>query len=61
MILVPAQTFSDAKKNKKINDIMFLKIKLVTIVEGDLKALFSKSSTPRCRGGRYFFPWIAPL
>ena len=25
------------------------------------KVLFSIDSTPRCRGERYFFPWIAPL
>ena len=37
------------------------KVKLVTIVEGDQKAPFSIATTPRCRGGRYFFPRIAPL
>ena len=35
--------------------------KLATIVEGDPKALFSIATTPRSRGGRYCFPWIAPL
>ena len=40
---------------------MFSKIKLATIVEGDPKANFSIATTPRCRGGCYFFPWIAPL
>ena len=25
------------------------------------KALFSLSTTPRCRGGCFFFPWIAPF
>ena len=30
--------------------------KLVTIVEGNLKAPFSIATTPRCRGGRYSFP-----
>ena len=37
------------------------KVKLATIVEGDPKAPFSKLTTPRCRIGRYSFPWIAPL
>ena len=35
--------------------------KLATIVEGDPKAPFSIATTLRCRGGRYSFPWIAPL
>ena len=30
-------------------------------VEGDLKAPFSITTTPMCRGGHYYFPWIAPL
>ena len=35
------------------------KVKLVTIVEGDLKAPFSMATTPRCRGGHYTFPgWL---
>ena len=34
---------------------------LATIVEGDPKAPFSIATTPRCRGGRYSIPWIAPL
>ena len=36
-------------------------VKSVTLVEGDPKAPFSIATTPRCRGGRYSFPWIAPL
>ena len=36
-------------------------VKLATVVEGDQKAPFSIATTPRCRGGRYSFPWIAPL
>ena len=36
-------------------------VKLATIVEGDPKAPFSIATTPRCRGGRYSIPWIAPL
>ena len=35
--------------------------KLATVVEGDPKAPFSIATIPRCRGGRYSFPWIAPL
>ena len=37
------------------------KVKLATIVEGDPKAPFSTATTPRCRGGRYSIPRIAPL
>ena len=37
------------------------RVKLATIVEGDPKAPFSIATTPRCRRGRYTFPWIAPL
>ena len=33
----------------------------MTVVEGDQKAPFSIATTQRCRGGPYFFPWIAPL
>ena len=35
--------------------------KLATVVEGDQKAPFSIATTPRCRGGRYSFLWIAPF
>ena len=34
---------------------------MATVVEGDLKTPFSIATTPRCREGRYSFPWIAPL
>ena len=37
------------------------KVNLATVVEGDTKAPFSIAITPRLRGGRYSFPWIAPL
>ena len=37
------------------------KVKLATLVEGDQKAPFSIATTPRCRAGRYSFPWIVPL
>ena len=43
------------------NYILSWKVKLATLVEGDPKAPFSIATTPRCRGGRYYFPWIAPL
>ena len=33
----------------------------MTLAEGDPKALFSIATIPWCRGGRYSFPWIAPL
>ena len=36
-------------------------IKLATLVEGNTKAPFSIATTPRCRGGRYSIPWIAPV
>ena len=34
---------------------------LATVVEGYPKASFSIAATLRCRGGRYSFPWNAPL
>ena len=37
------------------------KVKLVTLIEGDLKAPFSIATTPKCRGELYSFPRIAPL
>ena len=36
-------------------------VKLVTLVEGDPKAPFSITTTPRCRRGCYSFLLIAPL
>ena len=47
-------TYSSPKNNTK-------KLKLATLVEGDPKAPFSIATIPRCRGGRYSFPWIVPL
>ena len=41
--------------------VYMYKVKLTTIVEGNSKAPFSLATTPRCRGGHYSFPWIAPL
>ena len=37
------------------------KVKLVTYIKSDPKAPFSIATTPRCRGGHYFIPWIVPL
>ena len=34
---------------------------LATFVEGNQNALFSIATKPKCRGGCYTFPWIAPL
>ena len=41
--------------------LLEIKVKLATIDEGDQKVPFSIAPTPRYRGGRYSFPWIAPL
>ena len=37
------------------------KLKLAAVEEGDPKAPFSIATTPKCREGRYSFPWTAPL
>ena len=34
---------------------------MATVVKSDPKAPFSIATTPQCRGGGYFFLWIAPL
>ena len=34
---------------------------MATLSEDDPKAPFSIATTPRCRGGFYSIPWIAPL
>ena len=34
-----------------------IKVKLATVVEGNPKAPFSIATTPKCRGGRYSFPY----
>ena len=41
--------------------VNIVKVKLVTLVEGNQKVPFSIATTSRCRGGCYSFPWIAPL
>ena len=47
--------------SKYIYLIIIKKVKLATVVKGDQKAPFSITTTPRCRGVCYSFPWIAPL
>ena len=37
---------------------IYVKVKLVTLVEGDLKALFSIATTPRYGGGTTPFPGL---
>ena len=34
---------------------------LATVMEGNPKAPFSIATTPRCKEGRYSFPWTAPV
>ena len=50
-------------RNEKIKNksLCYIYIKFVTLTEGYSKAPFSIATSPRCRGGRYYFPWIAPL
>ena len=38
-----------------------VKGKIATEVEGGPKSPNSIATTQRCKGGRYSFPWIAPL
>ena len=45
----------------KLLSLRNLNLSWPTVDEGDLKAPFSIATTPRCRGGCYSFPWIAPL
>ena len=40
---------------------LYSKLKLATVIEGEQNVPFSIATTPRCKGGRYSFPWIAPL
>ena len=48
-------------KGRKSDTYSQKKYKLATVVESDPTSLFSIATTPRCRGDRYSFPWIAPL
>ena len=54
-------TWIEGFTEKRIDEIMFVMIKLVTVVEGELKAPFSIGTTRMCRGGHYSFPRIASL
>ena len=47
--------------NGQTTYLIYKLLKLATVVEGHPKAPFSIATTPRCRGGSYSFPWIAPL
>ena len=49
-------TITTTNNNNNNNNDDKVKVKLATVVEGDRKGNFS-----RCKGGRYSFPWIAPL
>ena len=49
------------KPTKHESDGDKVKVKLAIVVKGDPMAPFSIATTPRCREGRYFFPWTAPL
>ena len=42
------------------NVYIYIYKKLATVIESNPKAPFSIASTPKCRGGRHSFPWIAP-
>ena len=48
-------------KIKSSESDQIFKVKLATLVEGLPKVPFSIAYTLRCRVGRYFIPWIAPL
>ena len=41
--------------------VIYIYISWLTIVEGDLEALFSIAATPKYSKGSYTFSWIAPL
>ena len=41
--------------------LIISKYNCLPLVEGDPKAPFSIATTPRCRGGRYSFPWTSPF
>ena len=71
---VPSEYFTAPHLGKAVSQVVLFEIMFEMIVncinkvskvgdhsQGDPKAPFSIASTPRCRGGRYSFPWIAPL
>ena len=67
--VIPELDFEVAHFNITVNNaiesspqpsyVIAIFVKLTTIVEGNLKALFSIVTTPRYRGGHYSIPWIA--
>ena len=52
---------NDLMAGPMIHLIRISEVKLVTVAKGNPKAPFSIATTPRCKGGRYSFSWIAPL
>ena len=52
--------FSVSRQGSEKKSLMFKDLLLVTLVEAYPKAHFLIDTTPRCRGGLYNFPWIAP-
>ena len=46
------------RNSRSVDDTMFIKVKLATLVEVGQKAPFSIDTTPRWREERYFFPWL---
>ena len=40
---------------------MYIKVKLATVVGGDMKAPFSIATTSSCRGEHLSILWIAPF
>ena len=53
--------YYQTKANNFLPDGDNSKVKLATLVEGDSRAPFSRTTTPRCKKGRYALSWIAPL
>ena len=39
----------------------YIQVSWSTVVDFEPMASFSIATTPTCKGGRYFFLWIAPL
>ena len=53
--------YSNADSCLLLTKVSKKNVKLPTLVEGDLKVPFSVATTPKCKGGCYSIPWIAPL
>ena len=49
------------RTQKKCVSVVYPSKKLATLVQGEPMATFSIATTPKYRGGRNSFPWIAPL